>query len=126
MVTNLSSKSARNITSVATLAFGELKPHSASFKEGRLDLVLVYYQFRYRPPTLPFPPYSSLQTCITSYSTASPSVHQNWINGNVLALSLGDHVWGLCHFAIRDKGRRPPNIGVLQSGTTYSSSTDRL
>src|SRR6516164_4961075 len=57
---------------------------------------------------------------------ASPSVHQNWINGNVVALSLGDHVWGVCHFAIRDKGRLPPNICVLQSGTTYSSSTDRL
>jgi hypothetical protein len=30
--------------SVATLVFGELKPHSASLKEGQLDL--VYYQNR--------------------------------------------------------------------------------
>ncbi len=27
-----------------TLAFGEIKPHSGSLKDGRLDLVLVYYQ----------------------------------------------------------------------------------
>jgi len=53
----MSRRSLSNNHSVAALAFGELKPHSASFKEGRLDLVLVlvYYQFRYRPPALPFP-----------------------------------------------------------------------
>jgi hypothetical protein len=27
-----------------TLVFGEIKPHSGSIKDGRLNLVLVYYQ----------------------------------------------------------------------------------